>query len=105
VEDDPAQSSQREPVGAGESPRRDPVDLQRLLLDVSRLAASRRDLEGLVAELVGVLKKALAFDGLAVVLHYPARENMVLHFAGGLTVPPNEVLRALEGEARSHTTR
>jgi hypothetical protein len=65
---------------------------------VSRLAASR-DLERLVAELVGVLKKALAFDGLAVVLHDPARDKMVLHFAGGLTVPPNEVLTSPETDA------
>jgi len=99
MEDESAQPSQREPVGAGESPRRDSVDLQRLLLDVSRLAASRRDLECLVAELVGVLKKALAFDGLAVVLHDPARDKMVLHFAGGLTVPPNEVLTSPETDA------
>jgi formate hydrogenlyase transcriptional activator len=98
MEDDPAQSSQREPVGAGEAPHRDSIDLQRLLLDVSRLAASR-DLERLVAELVGVLKKALAFDGLAVVLHDPARDKMVLHFAGGLTVPPNEVLTSPETDA------
>jgi formate hydrogenlyase transcriptional activator len=50
-----------------------------LLLDVSRLAASRRDLESLLAELVVLLQRAVRFDRLAVVLHDPSREVMRLH--------------------------
>jgi formate hydrogenlyase transcriptional activator len=99
MEDESAQPSPRAPVGAGDPPRREPVELQQLLLDVSRLAASRRDLEGLVAELVVVLKKAFPFDGLAVVLHDPARDKMVLHFAGGLTLPPQEIVTGPEADA------
>ena len=78
---------------------REPVDLQRLLLDVSRLAASRRDLDGLLGELVVVLQKALRFDGLAVVLHDAARHEMVLRFAGGSALPAKEVVTHLEADA------
>src|SRR5262245_7075810 len=100
MEDESAQPSPRAPVGAGDhSSRREQVDLQQLLLDVSRLAASRRDLKGLVAELVVVLQKALRCDGLAVVLHDPARDKMVLHFAGGLTLPPHEIVTTPEADA------
>jgi formate hydrogenlyase transcriptional activator len=95
-----ARSSQRVPVGSGdETQRRERVDLQRLLLDVSRLAASRRDLEGLLAELVVVVQKAFRLDGLAIVLHDPARREMVLRFAGGLELPPNQIVTRAEGDA------
>src|SRR5262245_2817107 len=99
MEDESAQPSPRAPVGAGDDPpRREQVDLQQVLLDVSRLAASRRDLKGLVAELVVALQKALRFDGLAIVLHDPARDKMILHFAGGLTLPPQEIVTTPEGD-------
>jgi len=92
MEDESAQPSQRAPVGAGdESPQREPVDIQRMLLDVSRLAASRRDLAGLLADLVRVLQKAFRFDGLAVVLHDPVRNEMLLHSAGGVGLPPKAI--------------
>jgi len=100
MEDESAQPSPRAPVGAGDDPpRREQVDLQQVLLDVSRLAASRRDLKGLVAELVVALQKALRFDGLAIVLHDPARDKMILHFAGGLTLPPQEIVTTPEADA------
>ena len=100
MEDESAQPSQRVRVGPGDdTPRREPVDLQRLLLDVSRLAASRRDLEGLLAELVGVLQKAFQFDGLAVVLHDRVRNEMLLHSAGGSALPPKEIVIPPEADA------
>ncbi len=93
MEDESAQPSQRVRVGPGDdTPRRELVDLQQLLLDVSRLAASRRDLDGLLAELVGVLQKAFQFDGLAVVLHDRVRNEMLLHSAGGVGLPPKEIV-------------
>ena len=93
MEDESARSSQRVPVGGGdETQRREPVDLQRLLLDVSRLAASRRDLDGLLGELVVVLQKAVRFDGLAVVLYDPVRHEMLVHSAGGSAPPPKEIV-------------
>ena len=61
-----------------EAQRREPVDLQQLLVDVSRLAASRRDLDGLLGELVVVLQKAVRFDGLAAVLHDPVCDMLGL---------------------------
>ena len=92
MKDESAPSSQRVAGrDSDEAQRREPVDLQQLLLDVSRLAASRRDLDGLLAELVVVLQKAVRFDGLAAVLHDPVRHEMVLHSAGGVTLPPKEV--------------
>jgi formate hydrogenlyase transcriptional activator len=63
----------------GELGRHESPNMQRLLLDVSRLAASRRDLESLLAELVVLLQRAVRFDRLAVVLHDPSREVMRLH--------------------------
>jgi len=99
MEDESAQPSQRVRVGPGDdTPRREPVDFQRLLLDVSRLAASRRDLEGLLAELVGVLQKAFQFDGLAVVLHDRVRNEMLLHSAGGVGLPPKEIVISPEAD-------
>ena len=93
MEDDSARTSQRVRGGGGdEAQRREPIDLQRLLLDVTQLATSRRDLGGLLGELVVVLQKAVRFDGLAVVLHDPVRDEMVLHSAGGVTLPPKAVV-------------
>jgi hypothetical protein len=65
MEDESAQSAPRVPVGGSDATQQgQPADLQRLLLDVSRLAATRRDLDGLLGELILVLKKAVQFDGL-----------------------------------------
>jgi formate hydrogenlyase transcriptional activator len=72
-----------------ETRRREPADLQRLLLDVSRLAASRRDLADLVGDLVVVLQRAVPLDGLAVVLY--DRNKMVLYSASGTTFPPKDI--------------
>ena len=100
MEDDSARSSQRVTIGGDdETKRRAPVDLQRVLLDVSRLAASRCDLDGLLGELVVVLQKAFRFDGLAVVLHDPARREMVLRFAGGSARPGKPIATAQEDDA------
>jgi len=70
-----------------------------VLLKVSRLAASRRDLDALLADLVVVLRKALRFDGLSIVLHGPARNEMVARFAGGTALPGNAVVTRLEDDA------
>jgi formate hydrogenlyase transcriptional activator len=92
MEDGSPRSSRGVPFDPGdETPQREGVRFQRVLLEVSRLAASRRDLEGLLAELVGVLQKAFPFDGLAIVLHDPVRDKMVLRFARGVTLPPEEI--------------
>jgi formate hydrogenlyase transcriptional activator len=50
-----------------------------LLLDVSRLAASQRDLDELLTALVALLQRAVRFDRLAVVLYDEARHVMRLH--------------------------
>ena len=81
------------------TPQRQGADLQRLLLEVSRLAASRRDLDGLLGELVTVLQKAVRFDGLAVVLHDAARHVMVLRFAAGSTLPGKDLVTSEETDA------
>ena len=88
------------PVGReDEAQRREPADLQGLLLEVARLAASRRDLDGLLAELVVVLRKAFRFDGLCIVLHDPVRNQMILRFAGGSALPGKEVVTRQEDDA------
>ena len=98
--DAPAQSSQHVPVGGGdETQRREPVDLQRVLLDVSRLAASRRDLDALLGELAVVLRKAFPFDGLSIVLYDPVRQEMVARFAGGSALPAKHLVTRDEGDA------
>jgi formate hydrogenlyase transcriptional activator len=91
MEDESAQPSPRVPVSADDRPRREPVDLRQLLLHVSRLAASRRDLEGLLADLSVVLQKAFRFNGLALVLYDRVRNEMVLHSAGGVGLPPKAI--------------
>ena len=93
MEQDSPRPSQRGPVASGEDvQRRDALDVQRLLLDVSRLAAARRDVDGLLGELVVVLRKAFEFDGLAVILHDPTRDEMVARFAGGSALPVKQLV-------------
>jgi formate hydrogenlyase transcriptional activator len=72
-------SSTPEIAGNGDTERRELVDLQALLVDVSRLATSHRDLESLLTDLVVLLQRAVRFDRLAVVLHDPSRQVMRLH--------------------------
>src|SRR5262249_43270173 len=74
------------------------VDPQRLLLEVSRLAASRRDLADLRGDLVVVLQRAVPFDRLAVVLYDRTRNEMVLHSAGRTTLPPKDIAVPLEAD-------
>ena len=77
----------------------EPADLQRVLLEVSRLAASRRDIDALLADLVVVLRKAFRFDGLSIVLYDPARNGMVARFAGGSALPGKAVVTRQEDDA------
>jgi formate hydrogenlyase transcriptional activator len=53
--------------------------LEGLLSEVSRATASRRDLQGLLCDLVSLLQKAVHFDRLGLVLHDPAGDVMRLH--------------------------
>ncbi len=93
MKEEPAPSSQREPGReSDEAERRERVDSQQLLLAVSRLAASRRDLDALLAELVVLLQRSFRFDGLVVVLHDPVRREMVARFAGGSAVPAKHIV-------------
>src|SRR5207237_4800437 len=54
-------------------------DLDGLLLEVSRAAARHRDLQSLLCELVTLLRRAVTFDRLGVMLHDPSRDVMRLH--------------------------
>jgi formate hydrogenlyase transcriptional activator len=54
-------------------------DLARLWVDVSRATASHRDIESLLRDLAGVLRRVARFDRLSLVLHEPARDVMRLH--------------------------
>jgi formate hydrogenlyase transcriptional activator len=65
-------------------PAADPLEPQRLLLDVLRSSASHHDLGGLLEELTDVLQRVARFDRLAVVLHDAARDVMQLHSIGAL---------------------
>src|SRR5881296_3229259 len=56
-----------------------PDNLQRILLDVSHATASHRDLQSLLDELAGLLRRVARFDRLAIVLHDPERDLMRLH--------------------------
>src|SRR6184192_3672074 len=56
-----------------------PDNLQRILLDVSHATASHRDLQSLLDELSGLLRRVARFDRLAIVLHDPERDVMRLH--------------------------
>src|SRR3989441_6521530 len=56
-----------------------PDNLQRMLLDVSHATASHRDLQSLLCDLAGLLRRVARFDRLAIVLHDPERDLMRLH--------------------------
>ena len=56
-----------------------PDNLQHILLDVSHATASHRDLQSLLDELAGLLRRVARFDRLAIVLHDPERDVMRLH--------------------------
>ena len=56
-----------------------PDNLQQILLDVSHATASHRDLQSLLDELAGLLRRVARFDRLAIVLHDPERDVMRLH--------------------------
>jgi len=74
-------SSQRQGgQGSQQPPEREMPNLPGLLLEVSRLAASRRDLQGLIVYLVLVLRKAIPFSGLCVVLYDPEHHQMEQEF-------------------------
>src|SRR5436309_3207329 len=54
-------------------------NLHRMLLDVSHATASHRDLQSLLRDLAGLLRRVARFDRLAIVLHDPERDVMRLH--------------------------
>jgi len=54
-------------------------NLHRMLLDVSHATASHRDLQSLLRDLAGLLRRVARFDRLAIVLHDPDRDLMRLH--------------------------
>src|SRR5438552_13811121 len=56
-----------------------PGNLHRMLLDVSHATASHRDLQSLLGDLAGLLRRVARFDRLAIVLHDPERDLMRLH--------------------------
>ncbi len=56
-----------------------PDNLQQILLDVSHATASHRDLQSLLDDLAGLLRRVARFDRLAIVLHDPERDVMRLH--------------------------
>src|SRR5213595_140830 len=56
-----------------------PDNLHRILLDVSHATASHRDLQSLLCDLAGLLRRLAHFDRLAIVLHDPERDLMRLH--------------------------
>src|SRR5881296_2112846 len=56
-----------------------PGNLHRMLLDVSHATASHRDLQSLLGDLAGLLRRVARFDRLAIVLHDPERDVMRLH--------------------------
>ena len=56
-----------------------PSDLHRMLLDVLHATASHRDLQSLLCDLAGLLRRVARFDRLAIVLHDPERDLMRLH--------------------------
>jgi formate hydrogenlyase transcriptional activator len=55
------------------------ADVYRTLLEVSRATASHRDLESLLRDLTGVLRRVAPFDVLRLVLHDAERDVMRLH--------------------------
>jgi len=54
-------------------------NLHRMLVDVSHATASHRDLQSLLRDLAGLLRRVARFDRLAIVLHDADRDLMRLH--------------------------
>ena len=65
---DPPDDERRQGLGL-------PADVHDVLLDVSRTAASCRDLRSLMRELAQVLRRIAHFDRVAIVLHDAASER------------------------------
>jgi len=64
-----------------------PADVHDVLLDVSRTAASCRDLRTLLRELAQVLRRIAHFDRVAIVLHDATTETMRLHTVDAWPAP------------------
>ena len=64
-----------------------PEDVHDVLLDVSRTAASCRDLRSLIRELAQVLRRIAHFDRVAIVLHDATTETMRLHTVDAWPAP------------------
>ena len=75
--------------------------LDGLLLEVSRSAASHRDLQSLLGELVMLLQRAAPFDRLAVTLHDPTRDVMRLHIVAAVHPVVPTVIELPPGETPS----
>jgi len=69
------------------SRRRDPAELHRTLLDVSRSTASCRNLDCLLNDLAAALRRSTHFDRVAIVLHDPERNRMRLHTLASVQPP------------------
>ena len=80
---DTQQQSGNPAVDPGDGDRRHglglPADVHDVLLDVSRTAATCRDLRSLIRELAQVLRRIAHFDRVAIVLHDAAADTMRLH--------------------------
>jgi len=76
-------------------------DLEGLLVEVSRLAASRRDLQSLLGDLVTLLQRAVRFDRLRVVLHDPHRGVMRRHTVAAVDPDVSSVLELSPEESPS----
>jgi formate hydrogenlyase transcriptional activator len=92
MKDEAARASHRAFVESGGERQVEAADVQPILLDVSRLAASRRDLDGLLGDLLVLLQKVVRCDGLAVVLHDRGRNEMLVHSAGGSAPPLKDIV-------------
>src|SRR5215470_15564755 len=68
------------------SRRRDPAELHRTLLDVSRSTASCRNLDCLLHDLAAALRRSTHFDRVAIVLH-DAERNSMLHTLASVQPP------------------
>ena len=69
-----------------------PADLQRILADVSHATASHRDLQSLLIDLTGVLRRLVRCERLAIVLHDPETDRMRLHTIASLAAPAKAYL-------------
>jgi len=76
-------------------------DLDSLLLEVLRSAASHRDMQSLLRELVTLLQRAAPFDRLAVMLHDPTRDVMRLHILAAVHPVVPTVIELSPGETPS----